>query len=137
MGYTQSREAFALIKTAASLGINDRVNGTLGITVELEITYQATDFFYQILSLAQGGSSVVKTLNQTSFHMQRMVRFEFDISASVGGFPVDLVANVNSSLMTRISRKAIALPVSVSMVNWMDGLELLRWMRKSCNCSGP
>jgi hypothetical protein len=31
----------------------------------------------------------VKTLNQTSFHMQRMVRFEVEISAGVSGFLVD------------------------------------------------
>jgi hypothetical protein len=29
----------------AALGINGRINKTLGITVELEITSQATDFF--------------------------------------------------------------------------------------------
>jgi hypothetical protein len=63
----------------------------LGITAELEITSQAADFFNQILSfLAYGGRSVVKTLNQTSFHMWWMVRVEVEVSASVGGFPVDL-----------------------------------------------
>jgi hypothetical protein len=60
------------------------------ITVELEITSQATDFFSQISSfLAYGGSSIVKTLDQTSFHMWRMVRVEVQVSACVGGFPVD------------------------------------------------
>jgi hypothetical protein len=78
------------IRTAVTLGINDRVNGTLGITVELEITSQAADFFNRILSfLARGGSSNVKTLNQTSLHMQPMVRVEVEVPASVGGFPVD------------------------------------------------
>jgi hypothetical protein len=78
------------IQTTATLGINDRVNETLGITIELEITSQAADFIKQILSfLAYGGSSIVKTLNQTSFHMLRMVGVEVEISASVGGFPVD------------------------------------------------
>jgi hypothetical protein len=43
-----------------------------------------------LLFLAYGGNSIVKTLNQVSFHMGRMVRFEVEISASVGGFPVDL-----------------------------------------------
>jgi hypothetical protein len=48
----------------AVLGIDDRVSETLGITVELEVTSQAADFFNQILSfLAYGESSVVKTLN--------------------------------------------------------------------------
>jgi hypothetical protein len=57
---------------------------------ELEITFQAADFFNQILLfLAYGGSSIAKIMNQTSFHMQQMVRAEAEISASVGGFPVD------------------------------------------------
>jgi hypothetical protein len=55
------------------------------ITVELEITPQTPDFLSQILSfLAYGGSSVVKTLNQTSFHIRRMIRVEAEISANVG-----------------------------------------------------
>jgi hypothetical protein len=70
--------------------INDRVNDTLEITVELEITSQAADFFNQILSfLAYGGRSIVKTLNQTSFRMRRMVGLEGEMSASVGGSPVN------------------------------------------------
>jgi hypothetical protein len=78
------------IQTTAALGINDRVDEALGITVELEITSQVADFFSQILSfLAYGGSSVVKTLDQTCFHVRRMVRVEVEVSASVGGFPVD------------------------------------------------
>jgi hypothetical protein len=49
---------------AATLGINDRVNETLGINVELKITLQFAYFNEQILSfLAYGGSSIVKTLN--------------------------------------------------------------------------
>jgi hypothetical protein len=48
----------------ATLGINDPVNGTLGITVELKITLQSAYFIEQILSfLAYDGSSIVKTLN--------------------------------------------------------------------------
>jgi hypothetical protein len=87
MGYTQSPEVLLFIQMTATLGINDRVNETLRITVELEITSQAADFFNQILLfLAYGGSSIVKTLNQTFFHMQRMVRVEVEILASVGGF---------------------------------------------------
>jgi hypothetical protein len=78
------------IQTTAALEINGRVDETMGITVELEITSQVADFFSQILSfLAYGESSIVKTLDQTSFHMQRMVRVEVEVSASVGGFPVD------------------------------------------------
>jgi hypothetical protein len=74
----------------ATLGINNQVSKALGITVEMKITSQTTDFINQILSfLAYGGSSIVKTLNQTSFHMQWIVRFEVEVLASVGGFSVD------------------------------------------------
>jgi hypothetical protein len=61
----------------------------MGITVELETSSQAAVFINQNLFLAYGGSSIVKILNQTSFHMWQMVRVEFEILASVGGFPVD------------------------------------------------
>jgi hypothetical protein len=48
----------------ANLGIDDRVNETLGIAIELKITLQVAYFIEQILSfLAYGGSSIVKTLN--------------------------------------------------------------------------
>jgi hypothetical protein len=48
----------------ATLVIDDRVNETLGITVELKITLQVAYFIVQILSfLAYGGSSIVKPLN--------------------------------------------------------------------------
>jgi hypothetical protein len=83
----------------ATLGINDRGNETLGITVELEITPQAADFFNHILSfLAYGGSSVVKTLNQTFFHMLRLVTVEVEISASVYGVPCRLCWPLSSVL---------------------------------------
>jgi hypothetical protein len=117
------------------VGINDRVNEAFGITVELEITSQVADFISQILLfLACGGSSIVKTLDQTPFHMRWMVRVEVDVSASAGGFSVDFG---DPFLMTRTSRTAIALSDSISMVNWMDGLKLLRWLRKSCTHDGP
>jgi hypothetical protein len=46
-----------------TLGVKHRVNETLGITVGLKITSQATNFINQMLSfLAYGGSSLVKTL---------------------------------------------------------------------------
>jgi hypothetical protein len=68
-----------------TLGINDQVNETLGITTDLEITFQAANFIKQILLfLAYGGSPIVKTLNQTSFHMRQMVRVKVEISVSVG-----------------------------------------------------
>jgi hypothetical protein len=78
------------VQATATLGINDRVNETLMITIELEITSQDADFFNQIMSfLAYGGSSIMNAVNQASFHMRQMVRVQVEISASVGGFPVD------------------------------------------------
>jgi hypothetical protein len=59
------------------------------LTAELKITSQAAEFITQILFVAYGGSSTAKTLNQTFFHMWRMVSYEVEVSASVGGFPVD------------------------------------------------
>jgi hypothetical protein len=88
-GTNRAQRLLLFIQMAATLGINDGVNETLGITIELETTFQAADFFNQILFLAYGVSSIVKILNQTSFHIQWMVRVEVEILASVGGFPVD------------------------------------------------
>jgi hypothetical protein len=60
--YTEPRGFCSSFRRLAALGINDRVDETIGITVELEITSQVADFLSQILSfLAYGGSSVVKT----------------------------------------------------------------------------
>jgi hypothetical protein len=70
----------------AALGINDRVNETLEITGQLKSASQVANF---LSFLAYGRSSIVKTLNQTSFHMRRMLGVEVEISASVGGFPVN------------------------------------------------
>jgi hypothetical protein len=48
----------------ATLGIDDRVNETPGITIEPNITLQVAYFIEQIVSfLAYSGSSIVKTLN--------------------------------------------------------------------------
>jgi hypothetical protein len=59
----------------ADLGINDRVSESLGIAIQLKIMSEV-NFLGQILSiLAHGGSSVVKTLNQASFHMGWVVGF--------------------------------------------------------------
>jgi hypothetical protein len=59
------------------LGINDRVNETLGITAELEITSQDAEFFNQILSsLAYDGSCTVNTLNQTIFSCGGWLEFK-------------------------------------------------------------
>jgi hypothetical protein len=65
-------------EVTATLGINDQVYETLGITAELKITSQAVNFIKQILSFL--AYSNVKSLNQTSFHMQRTVRVEVEIS---------------------------------------------------------
>jgi hypothetical protein len=66
-----------------------------------------------------------------------VVRFEVEIPASVGGFPVDLCDQGRLFSGDRTSRKEIALSDSVSIVKRMEGLRLLRWPRKLCNRSGP
>jgi hypothetical protein len=58
--------------------------------------------------------------------MRWTVRFEVEISANLGGFPVNLVANVVPLLMTRTSRKGIALSELLCIVIWMEGLDVLR-----------
>jgi hypothetical protein len=63
MGYTQPRGFSTLFGRLNTLGINDRVSETLGITVELVIMPQVTSFIKHTLSfLAHDGSSIVKTL---------------------------------------------------------------------------
>jgi hypothetical protein len=64
----------------------------MGITIQLKITSQAADFInYSYISsfLEYGGSPIVKTLNYASFCVWRMVRYEVEISTSVGGFSVN------------------------------------------------
>jgi hypothetical protein len=75
----------------AALGVNDRVNETLGIAVQLKVMSEVVDLLGQILSvLAYGGRSVVETLNQSSFHMGRVLRFEYEIPTSMSGIFVYL-----------------------------------------------
>jgi hypothetical protein len=60
----RAQRPFLFIQTTATLGINDRVNETLGITVELKITSQVINFINQILSFfSYGVSYIVKNLN--------------------------------------------------------------------------
>jgi hypothetical protein len=103
----------------------------LGITLELKIMSQVANFINQILSLlAYGGSSIVETLNQTSFHVRQMVKSEVEISASVGGFPVDFGGQCHLLPVDQNIRKGITLSDSISIMNCMEGLKLLRLLRK-------
>jgi hypothetical protein len=52
--------------------------------------------------------------------MGRMIRFEVEVLASVGGFSVILVANAIPFLMIRTFRKGIALSDSILTVNWVE-----------------
>jgi hypothetical protein len=82
----RAQRLLLFIRKTVTLGINSRVNETSGITAELKITSRITNLIKEILSfLANDGSSVVKTLNQTSFHMRWMVRFEVEVSAGEVG----------------------------------------------------
>jgi hypothetical protein len=52
----------------------------LGIAVQLKVMSEVVDFLGQILSILEyGGSSVLKTLNQASFHTGRVVRIKVEI----------------------------------------------------------
>jgi hypothetical protein len=62
-----------------------------------------------------------------------MVRTEVDISASAGGFSVGVGGSIVFFLMYTTSR----LSVSVSIMNWMEGLKLLSWLRIFYNRSEP
>jgi hypothetical protein len=52
-------KALLFVRKTATLEINDRVNGTLDITVELEITSQAAEFINQIMSLLAYGVALL------------------------------------------------------------------------------
>jgi hypothetical protein len=54
-----------------------------------------------------------------------MVRVEAEVPASASGFPLDSGGQYRPLLMTRISRKGIALSDFISIVNWMDGLIMI------------
>jgi hypothetical protein len=100
------------------------------------ISSQTTKFNTQNLSLlAYGGRSFVKT-GLNVFSHAAIVVFEVETSMDWIRFPVNLGGSVVSSLMTRISSKGIELSDSVSIVNWMVGLKVLRWLREFCNSSG-
>jgi hypothetical protein len=65
-----------------------------------------------------------------------MVRFEAEISASVGEFPVDFGGQSHLFPDDQNIQKGNCTD-SISIVNWMEGLKLLRWLKKFCNHSGP
>jgi hypothetical protein len=53
----------------------------------------------------------LRTLILTYFHMRRMVRIEVEMSVSVGGISVDVLASVVPTLITITSKKGIILTV--------------------------
>jgi hypothetical protein len=69
--------------------------------------------------------------------MWRIVRSEVEISASVGVFSINLSGQCRPFPDDQNIQKGIALSDSISIVNWMEGLKLLRWLRKFCNCFEP
>jgi hypothetical protein len=75
MGHTQYLEALPPCSTNLAHLVNDRVNKTFGVSPQLKIASKTTTFIIQILVfLPYDGSFFVKTLNETSFHMQCMLR---------------------------------------------------------------
>jgi hypothetical protein len=65
----RSQRPFLFIWMTATLGINNRVNETLGITVELKIKFQAINLIKQILFLVYHGRFIVKTLINLFSHV--------------------------------------------------------------------
>jgi hypothetical protein len=127
----RTERVFLFFLTTTTLRPDNRVNKTLGITIELKIKCQVVYLNQQVLFLACGGSSIMKAANNYSFEMWRVVRIEVKISASVGGvFLWIFVVRAVPFLVTRTSRKGNAPSDSISIVNWMDDLKLLRWVRK-------
>jgi hypothetical protein len=66
-----------------------------------------------------------------------MIRFEVVISTRWASFLWILVANVVSLLTVRTYSKKIILADSVSMLNWIVYLRLLRWLKESYDISRP
>jgi hypothetical protein len=62
-----------------------------------------------------------------------MVRVEVVILASVGVFGRQFRPSPDDHNV----QKRNALSDSISIVNWMEGLKLLKWLRMFCNRSGP
>jgi hypothetical protein len=111
----RAQRILLFIQTTTTLGINDRVNETLGIDVKLEITSQAADFFNQIFSFsAYGGRSIVKTLIEPLFTCGGWLDLKLRYRPVCVDFLYTLMASVVSSLTTRTSRKEIALSDSIS-----------------------
>jgi hypothetical protein len=65
-----------------------------------------------------------------------MVRVQVEVSASVGGFPVDFGGQGRLFPDNQNIKKGDR-TVYVAVVKWMDSIKLLLWLRKSCNRSGP
>jgi hypothetical protein len=116
MGFTQNQKAFHLYFNDCTLRINNQVNKTMGITIELKITSQVFVLIEQILSFL--ASSVAWILNCFCFDM-RIIKFEVEILAGVGGFPVNFSGQCHPSSDGRTSRKCITLLESTSILNWM------------------
>jgi hypothetical protein len=81
--YTEPRGFSSFFLTTTALGPDNRVNKTLGIATELKITSQVVYCNQQVSSfLAYGGSFIMKTVNNSSFDMWRVVRIEVKILAN-------------------------------------------------------
>jgi hypothetical protein len=80
--YTEPRDFTSLL--------TNRVNETSGKTFQLKIASETADFFTRAMAfLVYGGSSSVRTLNYTSFHMLWVVRIKVDMLALVFRFSVE------------------------------------------------
>jgi hypothetical protein len=68
--------------------------------------------------------------------MWRIVRFEDDVSTSVCGFSVNFGGQYRPFPDDQNTQKKKHTDF-ISIVNWAEGLKLLRRLKKFCNHSGP
>jgi hypothetical protein len=66
-----------------------------------------------------------------------MISFVAEMLASMAAVSMNIVASAFPFLMNSTSRKEITLSESIFMVNWMEELRLLRWLKKCSKLSGP
>lgn len=134
----RAKRLFLFIRATATLGINNRVTGTLAISTELKIMFQATNFVKRSCRAWHMVEALFWRL-WINPHLTRWgcVVFDVEISADVGALSVNFYSQYHLFLMVWTSRKGMTFSDSVSIVNWIEVFRFLRWLMQSCNRSGP
>jgi hypothetical protein len=99
MRHTESPEA-SHYSNGLHLGIYNPVNETLGTTIELEITSQATNFIKQILSfLRYGGKSIVQKPSNSESYAPSSEAFRYLLLQNQGNILLCQVSQVITETM--------------------------------------